>query len=49
MAKDEMQMITEDRWDEEIWGAEHPNLDSKNVIPKLVFYFGQNVSTLIST
>lgn len=44
-----MQMITEDQWDEEIWGSEQPSVDSKDVIPKLVFYFGQNVSTLVKS
>lgn len=39
-----MDMITEDQWDEEIWGVEHPDKDFKGDIPKLVFYFGQNVS-----
>jgi hypothetical protein len=43
MARDELQMISEDRWDEDIWGVEHPDSDLKE-IPKLVFYFGQEVS-----
>ncbi|KAG9233450.1 hypothetical protein BJ875DRAFT_464131 [Amylocarpus encephaloides] len=42
MAKDEMDTITEDKWDEDIWGIEHQNVDSKLEIPKLVFYFGEN-------
>jgi len=36
-------MITEDQWDEDIWGVEHPDDDFKGEIPKLIFYFGQNV------
>jgi hypothetical protein len=44
MARDEMEMISEDRWDEDIWGVEHFDTDSEKVIPKLVFYFGQIVS-----
>jgi Lipid-droplet associated hydrolase len=44
MARDEMEMITEDRWDEDIWGVEHPDPDTKQAIPNLVFYFGQKVS-----
>ncbi|RDL40594.1 Uncharacterized protein BP5553_00573 [Venustampulla echinocandica] len=42
MAKDEMETITEDRWDEDIWGIEHEEADYKAEIPKLIFYFGQN-------
>jgi hypothetical protein len=45
MARDEMEMISEDRWDEDIWGVEHPYPESKAAIPKLVFYFGKKVST----
>ena len=43
MAKDEMDFITEDRWDEDIWGIEHEDPDTKSRSPKLIFYFGQNV------
>lgn len=45
MAKDEMDFITEDKWDEDIWGIEHedPDPDSKTKTPKLIFYFGENV------
>jgi len=43
MAKDEMETITEDRWDEDIWGIEHEEPNTKREIPKLVFYFGDNV------
>lgn len=42
MARDEMATITEDRWDEDIWGVENPDGDGKE-IPKLYFYFGQKV------
>jgi len=38
-----MEMISEDRWDEDIWGVEHPDPESKEAIPKLVFYFGKRV------
>lgn len=47
MAKDELEMITEDKWDEDIWGVEHADPDSKLDIPKLVFYFGEQVSVKI--
>ncbi|PBP22738.1 hypothetical protein BUE80_DR006409 [Diplocarpon rosae] len=42
MAKDEMDVITEDRWDDDIWGAEHEDLVTQSEAPKLIFYFGQN-------
>jgi len=42
MAKDEMEQITEDRWDKDIWGAENEDADHKFEVPKLIFYFGQN-------
>lgn len=41
MAQDEMETITEDKWDEEVWGVEHAAPDI--AIPKLILYFGQNV------
>lgn len=44
MAKDEMEMITEDQWDDEVWGIEKE--ESKRIGTKLIFYFGQNVSFL---
>ncbi len=46
MAKDEMEMITEDKWDEDIWGIEDgdSSFNGKAKVPKLVFYFGRNVS-----
>lgn len=37
-----MATITEDRWDEDIWGVETQDGDEKE-IPKLYFYFGQKV------
>ena len=43
MAKDEMDTITEDRWDEDIWGVEQEDPGHKYRAPKLIFYFGQNV------
>ncbi|KAI6712195.1 hypothetical protein JHW43_005239 [Diplocarpon mali] len=42
MAKDEMDFITEDRWDDAVWGVEHENLDTKSENPRLILYFGQN-------
>lgn len=38
MAKDEMNEITEDRWDEDVWGAA---TESESPRPKLIFYFGK--------
>jgi len=46
MAKDEMDFITEDKWDEDIWGIEHEDPDTKSRSPNLIFYFGQNVRPL---
>lgn len=50
MAKDEMQMITEDKWGQEVWGvARDSTTDTSEVVgrpspsPKLIFYFGENV------
>ncbi len=40
MARDEMLEITEDRWDEEIWGT--ASASEGGVAPKLIFYFGQS-------
>lgn len=40
MGLDEMKEITEDRWDEDIWGAVEPALGNQRL--KLIFYFGQN-------
>lgn len=47
MAKDEMEQITEDRWDEDIWGVEHEDVDHKYQVPKLVFYFGEKVGSVL--
>lgn len=44
LAKDEMDTINEDRWNEDIWGVEHKGAASETPPPKLVFYFGENVS-----
>ena len=38
MACDEMQEITEDRWDEDLWGTSERSPYSEKT--KLVFYFG---------
>lgn len=47
MAKEEMEQITEDRWDDDIWGVENPSpeagAEASLPPPKLVLYFGQNV------
>jgi hypothetical protein len=43
MAQDEMETITEDQWDEDIWGIEHEDTEHDYQIPKLIFYFGENV------
>jgi pimeloyl-ACP methyl ester carboxylesterase len=48
MAKDEMETITEDKWDEDIWGIEHEDPDRKTEIPRLIFYFGENVCGRLS-
>ena len=37
MARDELNEITQDRWDEDIWGSVEPSTSPR---PKLVFYFG---------
>ena len=42
MAEDEIENITEDKWDAEIWGVEHHEPDRKYNIPKLIFYFARN-------
>ncbi|TKA44528.1 hypothetical protein B0A49_12650, partial [Cryomyces minteri] len=39
MAKDEIATITEDRWDDELWGAAVASSSPKT---KLFFYFGEN-------
>lgn len=43
LARDEMNTITEDKWNSEIWGVEHSE-SSQRSPPKLIFYFGENVS-----
>jgi hypothetical protein len=45
MAQDEMNTITEDRWDAEIWGTGHED-EQSHENPELIFYFGQNVRKL---
>ena len=40
MARDEMREITEDRWDEDIWGSSAASIERP--CPKLIFYFGTN-------
>jgi hypothetical protein len=39
-----MESITEDKWDEDIWGIEHEDAASMVKIPKLVFYFVAHAS-----
>ncbi|KAF7881026.1 uncharacterized protein EAF02_006917 [Botrytis sinoallii] len=41
LARDEMNTITDDKWDSEIWGVEHSE-SSQSSPPKLIFYFGEN-------
>lgn len=49
LARDELESIMEDAWDEDIWGIEHEDSSSTTDIPKLIFYFGENVSLPNST
>jgi hypothetical protein len=44
LAKDELESITEDKWDGDIWGIEHEDAGSIIEIPKLIFYFGEEVT-----
>jgi hypothetical protein len=44
LAKDELESITEDKWDEDIWGLEHEDAVNIVEIPKLIFYFGAHAS-----
>ena len=48
LAKDEMEIITEDNWNEEVWGAATAagtnRQDTAN--SNLVFYWGQGVSCI---
>lgn len=48
MAKEEMDSITEDKWDEDIWGIEHEDSELEAEIPRLFFYFGHNVNQAVS-
>lgn len=43
MARDEMNTITEDRWDEDVWGAAQTSTNGAGSGPKLYFYFGKEV------
>lgn len=50
MAKDEMEMITEDKWDQDVWGVARDStiscsegMDCPSPSSKLIFYFGENV------
>lgn len=49
MARDEMKYINEDKWDEEIWGVESEDVKQQNPPPRLIFYFGQDVSPILLT
>lgn len=42
-----MDNITEDRWDEDIWGIEQGVAEVKDERPKLIFYFGNDVCLLL--
>ncbi|RFU33024.1 hypothetical protein B7463_g3321, partial [Scytalidium lignicola] len=42
LLRDELKMITEDKWDDDIWGIEHVDKNEKATVPKLFFYFGHN-------
>ncbi|KAF7949098.1 hypothetical protein EAE96_008268 [Botrytis aclada] len=41
LARDEMNTITDDKWDSDIWGVEHSDSPQSSP-PKLIFYFGEN-------
>lgn len=41
MARDEMRLITADRWDNEVWGTEYES-EIGEQRPKLFFYFGED-------
>jgi len=45
MAHDEMNTITDDKWDDEIWGVEQisDEAKSKTKALKLFFYFAETV------
>jgi len=45
MAHDEMNTITVDKWDNEIWGVEQQSEESETDTnpPKLFFYFAETV------
>jgi hypothetical protein len=40
-----LETITEDKWDEDIWGIEHIDVASQTEIPKLIFYFAEEVGS----
>ena len=42
MARDELNTINADKWDEEIWGAASGPSPGSGPRPKLVFFFGKN-------
>ena len=43
MAKDELETITIDKWDEEIWGIEQDDSTSTFKTPRLFFFFAEEV------
>jgi hypothetical protein len=43
LAEDEMATITEDKWDEDIWGIEQNDDGNARTVPKLIFYFAEKV------
>lgn len=46
LAQDELETITVDKWDEEIWGVEEKDAADQKSIPKLIFYFAKEVCFL---
>lgn len=43
MASDEMNTITIDKWDDEIWGVEKEAEETTTNLPKLFFYWAEKV------
>lgn len=41
MGRDELLQITEDRWDQSLWGSAAPMAMTSTPNPKLIFYFGK--------
>lgn len=45
MAHDEMNTITVDKWEDEVWGVERKAEETKSKSIKLFFYFAETVWT----